>query len=246
MSYLDETVPADSEAVTLGASRIRELKVNLDALIEQIFEDAGTFLPGWIMATGAAGGTSMFAAKAIQTADINDGAIGTAQLGALQVTLAKLAAQSVDVTKLVNGIVMPANSVNTASLIDGILSADTAGRAKMADGFVTPGKLSFTPIQAAVGSFAGSNSPNAINISSLAFNPNVLIFATAGFDGFGISFLSEAASSVSPIHVSWGFTATVSPNISAITWQAGGFVFGPGSVHFNQSGHTTYYLALAV
>lgn len=243
MAYLDETIPQDNEAVTLGASRIRELKVNLDALIEQMFNDDGTFSTGWIKAAGAEGATSMFTPGAIQTADV--GVLGTANLAALSVTLAKLALQSVDATKFVNGIVMPTASVNTAALQAGVLSADTAGRSKMADGFITLLKLGFTPVQAAVGSFSGSNSASA-SISSLAFDPNILILATNTLDGFGISFLAEATSSISDIHVSWSNIGIVSPNTAAIHWQAGGFIVVPTNAHFNQAGKTTYYLALAI
>lgn len=243
MPYLDETIPPDNEAVTLGASRIRELKVNLDAIIEQIFEDAGTFVPGWITAAGATGATSMFAPGAVKAADV--GVLGTPNLGPGIVTLANMAVQSVDATKLVNGIVMPVASVNTAALQAGALSADTAGRSKMADGFVTLAKLGLTPVQAAVGSFTGSNSVSA-SISSLAFNPNVLILATNTLDGFGISFLAEATSSISDIHVSWSNVGIISPNAAAIHWQNGGFIVVPTNAHFNQSGKTTYYLALVI
>lgn len=47
----------------------------------------------------------------------------------------------VDLDGTVGSIALADNSVSTAKLQDGVLSADAAGRAKMADGFVTAAKL---------------------------------------------------------------------------------------------------------
>jgi hypothetical protein len=245
MSYLQETLPADTEAVTLGASRIRELKVELDTLIEQIFEDAGTFTPGWIKQNGAAGSTSMFTAGAIQSADIANNAIGTPQLNALSVTNAILAVGSVAgaeagaSSSLASGFTLPTASVGASQIVGASVGAAQITPASLTGALMAAGLIK----GAAIGSYAGSNSASA-SVNSLGFNPNVVVFAAAGFDGFGVSFLAEQASGISPVHVSWSSTAIASPNISAVQWQAGGFIFVPTNAHFNQAGHTTYYFAL--
>jgi hypothetical protein len=252
MAYLDESVPADTEAVNLGAGRIRALKVDLDALIEQIFEDTATFLPGWITAGGATGGTSMFALGAIQSADIGAGQVGTSNLADTAVTLAKLAAQSVDVTKLVSGIVMPTASVSTNSMQPGALSATTQGRAIVGAGFITPAMMGFAIIQSAIGNYAGSNSASA-EVNTLAFEPDVVILTGSLNFGIGVAFRSEAVSGTSPIHISWSNTAFASPWINGVQWIAptgggsnGGFIVVPSGVVLNESGANHTYVALDI
>lgn len=244
MSYLDETVPADSEAVTLGASRIRQLKVDLDLLIEQIFEDAGTFLPGWIKANGAAGGASLFTAGAIQSADIAPGAVGTPQLAEESITGPILAPGVVDPSKLSDGFVAPADSVATSSCQSGFLSANPAGQALMANGFILPAMMGFPFAQVAIGSYVGSNSVSAV-VNTLAFEPKIIILVSSTNHGIGVAFLSEAVSGISPAHASWVNSAIASPYISTIQWQSNGFIVIPTNFEFNQSGTTVTYFALA-
>lgn len=252
MAYLDELVPADTEAVNLGASRIRALKVDLDALIEQIFEDAGTFLPGWITDGGATGGASMFAAGAIQSADIGAGQVLAANIGAGAVTAPKLAVQSVAVTNFVNGIIMPTASVDTDSIAPGALSADAEGRALVAAGFITTAMMGFSVIQAAVGTYAGSNSSSA-EVNTLAFEPDVVVLSGGANHGIGFAFRAEAVSGVSPIHVSWVNTTLTSPWINGVQWIAptggssnGGFIVVPTGVSLNESGSTHSYIAFDI
>jgi hypothetical protein len=84
MSYLNDTIPADTEAVKQGANRIRELKTQLNALISQIFNDAGEFLTKWIT-------QAMLGDKIVGTGQIADGAIGATQIADGSITLTELA-----------------------------------------------------------------------------------------------------------------------------------------------------------
>lgn len=50
MPIFDDTIPANTEALGLGAQRIRELKTSLETLLGNIFSDsAGTFLSDWVV-----------------------------------------------------------------------------------------------------------------------------------------------------------------------------------------------------
>lgn len=252
MSYLDASVPADSEAVTLGASRIRALESALNALIEQIFEDAGTFLPGWIQSGGAAGGASLFTPGAIQTADLADALVTTSKLAAGAVTNSILASESVDPSKLSSGFVAPTESVATASCQPGFLSADTAGRALMANGFILSAMMGFSFPEVVVGNYSGSNTESA-EVNTLAFEPKILVIVNSIDHGIGIAFLSEAVGGFSSIHASWVNTPiSGSPNAGAVQWIAptddesnGGFIIVPTNFAFNQSGAVHTYFAMS-
>ncbi len=98
MAIFDDSIPADTEALKRGAERIRDLKTSLNALLGTLFDDDGT---------------------------PKDNTVTTDEITNLAVTAAKLAADSVTLTKLV----------------DGVLTADTAGRAKMADSYITLAKI---------------------------------------------------------------------------------------------------------
>lgn len=77
---IDVTSPQDSEAVSQGASRIRELKTQLLSLIGQIFKNDGT--------TG-------FLSKWITQAMIGDTVVGTGQVVDKAITAAKMGSASI-------------------------------------------------------------------------------------------------------------------------------------------------------
>jgi len=237
MSYLTETVPADSEAVTLGASRIRELKVDLDALIEQIWEDAGLFTPGWIKAGGAAGGASLFTAGAIQTADIAPFGITTGLLAPQAVTPAQIQLLSITAGLLASGIVMPANSVATNSIQNNAVGLAQSNISSLVAGF------------AKVGTYNGTAaSVDTITVSGLSFAPTVLIVVDSTHTGIGIAFNSEASGGISSIHESWDspVTGLISPFLNDVQWNADGFTILHGNTFFSTNLRAYTYLALAI
>lgn len=242
-TYLDETTPADSEAVTLGASRIRQLKVELDSLIEQIWENTGTFLPGWIKANGATGGVSLFTPAAIQTADIAPGAITTPLLAPGSVTNTILAPGAVTTASLAAGFTLPAAIVTTAAI-----AAQAVGTGQMALASVTAAILATGLVKgAAVGAYAGTTGAST-SVNTLGFNPTVLIILDQQYHGIGMAFQSEVAGGVSQIHDSWDASTTLisAAQQNTVQWQTGGFVIVDGADHFNFNGHTYTYLALAI
>ena len=121
MAYLDETVPAETDAVKRGASRIRDLKIALNTLIAKIFADTGEFLSKWIT-----------------TAQIADKAVGTGQLADTAVTAAKIASNAVTTTKILDGAV-------TAAKLAGDVQQTAVGTYAGAYSTTSVSGLTFTP-----------------------------------------------------------------------------------------------------
>jgi len=83
--YFDDTLPPNTEAATRGASRIRDLKTELNALVNATFSKAGTFLSKWISA-------GELADDAVEEDAIAAGAVTTAKLALAAVTIPKAGA----------------------------------------------------------------------------------------------------------------------------------------------------------
>lgn len=65
MSFFDSSIPADTEGVKLGASRIRDLKSALNTLISQIWDDTGVFLTNWVTSAALQASTLVDSARAV-------------------------------------------------------------------------------------------------------------------------------------------------------------------------------------
>ena len=248
MAYLDATVPADSEAVTLGAGRIRTLEADLNNLIEQVWEDTGTFLPGWIAAGAASGGASLFAPGAIQSADV--GELATANYAPGSVTNTILATASVSPTNLTSDFIAPAGTVNTASCVAPLVTADSAGQALIAAGALTAAMMGFSFPQIYVGTYTGSNSSSAA-ITGLPFSPKIVILTGGNYSsnsnddgnhGIGIALIAEQVSDQSPIHDSWINTAIGTQ--AGVEWVTNGFTVVPVNFDFNIANRVHTYIAI--
>ena len=247
-TYLDETTPADSEAITLGASRIRELKQELDAVIDQIFDTTGLFKAGWITAPGAnvTGGGSMFAPKAIQTVDIalnaittdllDANAVGPGQLNPTAITTALLAAASA-----ISQLTVPTASVNTAAIVGAAV-----GTNQIAPNAITAGLLASGFAKIAIGQYNGTSSGSTS--ITLAFAPTIVVIVDVSYHGIGMAFAIEAASpgANTQIHNSWYDDSTLITiaHQNYIQFGTGGFTVVTGATHFNYNGHAYTYLAL--
>jgi hypothetical protein len=244
MSYLNDTVPADNEAVKRGATRLRELKTALNTVIGKVFSDSGNFLTKWVLTSMLADGA--VTADQVANASITGAKLATGALSADTTGRSKMADGFLTSEKLAPGFLAPSGSVPMAALVDGLLSADATGRAKMADGFVTLAKVASGVAKIAVGQYVGSNS-GSVAVAGLAFPPDVvLIVAGPTKTGVGIAFRSEAVSGTGPIHPFWGFDSLSlgSPYATAIQWQADGFVVVPHSFTFSTNGTAHSYIAL--
>jgi len=97
-------------------------------------------LVGPLRGTNMAGFLSKAELEALVT-----GSVQTADLAAGAVTTAKVADANITEAKIANGAVtenkVGAGAVTLAKLPDGVLTADVAGRAKVADGFVNNAKV---------------------------------------------------------------------------------------------------------
>ncbi len=130
MAIFNVTVPTDTEAVKLGAQRIRELKTDLNTLLGTVFEDNGNPKVNTV-------GTDQIVALAVTTAKIANLAVTAAQLAAdavttakildANVTTAKLADDSVTVDKIAN------DAVGTAQLIALSVTNDKIAAGTIAD-----------------------------------------------------------------------------------------------------------------
>lgn len=103
MSYFDATIPANSEAVKLGAQRIRDLKTSLNTLIASLWNDAGVFLSNVIPAASLVNSSvtsAQMAANSVVTAAITDANVTTAKILDANVTTAKILDANVTAAKL--------------------------------------------------------------------------------------------------------------------------------------------------
>jgi hypothetical protein len=255
-TYLDESSPADSDPITLGAGAIRTFKQEMDLLIDQVWATTGLFNAGWITAPGAniTGGGSMFAPGAIQTADIAPTAVTTALLGAnavgpgqinpTAITTALLAAASA-----ATQLTVPTASVNTAAIQNGAV-----GTSQIAPTSITSSLLAAGLIKgAAIGQYAGSNS-SAAAVTTLSFQPTfVLLLTGQSRHGFGVSFSVELVGGISsPIHASWDDSTSAITGLYAggsgggIEWTSNGFTVVGFNFPLNQAGQTHTYVALLI
>jgi hypothetical protein len=135
MAIFNATEPANTEAVKLGAQRIREMKTTLNTLLSQIFDDALVFLSSWIT-------TAMITDSNVTTAKIADSNVTTAKIADSNVTTAKIADSNVTTAKIAD------LNVTTGKLADSAVT-----NAKIADGTIEDAKLSTAPIH----SYASGN-----------------------------------------------------------------------------------------
>lgn len=123
MSYFDDTIPADSEGVKQGASRIRAMKTSLNSIIAQIFNDSGVFLAKWVTGAMIANDAAVDGDRAISSNHIQNNAV---------------------ITRTLPDGVLSADATGQGKMADGFLSADDTGRGKMADAFITLAKLAWS------------------------------------------------------------------------------------------------------
>ena len=246
-TYLDESSPADSEAITLGASRIREMKQELDAVIDQIFATTGLFNAGWITAPGAniTGGGSMFAPGAIQTADIAGNAVTTALLGANAVGPGQINPTAITTALLAAASAAAQLTVPTASVNTAAIQNQAVGTSQIAPAAITSALLASGLIKGVtVGTYAGVAS-GSISVSSLPFAPKVLFIVDTSHSGIGMAFLSEVSGGASPIHESWNpDTTSAGFPVNTVQWASNGFTIVTPATHFAYNLHTYTFLAL--
>jgi hypothetical protein len=234
MSYLNDLIPADTEAVKMGAQRIRELKTSLNTVLAGVFNDAGNFLSKWV--TGG-----MVADGAIGSVALADAAVTASKLGASVLTAdtagqAKMADGYLTQAKLAAGFVLPDGSILTAALADNAVTAN-----KLANASITLAKLAAGAARIAIGQYSGSNTSAAV-VSGLPFAPSFLVLTGGGtVHEIGMAFLAEAGA----LHACWSTAGTAPTYSTAVTWTADGFQVTPVNFPFNLSGKTHSYLALA-
>lgn len=138
------------------------------------------------------------AADAVTTVKILDGNVTAAKLGTDSVTAIKIQADAVTTVKILNDAVTTAKildaNITTAKLAAGVLSADAAGRAKIASGFfdsatvsdkfaaasIALSKLSEAVIQADGGqAFTADQSMGGFQLTNLALVPTAAHHATS-------------------------------------------------------------------
>jgi hypothetical protein len=153
-----------------------------------------------------------------------------------------------------------AESIELAQLVNGILTADAAGRAKMADGFVNLAKLAADLRFQKLGEYVadGTFLPNFNSIPQ-TFKHLILIYngvssrTTAGWDGFGFHVNGDTGTNYTTIshmfdaggaHRNWGVTNPNSDGLfSAVlpSQNAGYLPSGSGITIFPNYVGTTYY-----
>jgi hypothetical protein len=162
MGYLNDSVPADSEAVKLGASRIRALQTQLNAVISQIFSDAGTFLPKWIT-------TSMIQDGAVTSTQIADASVTTSKLASRSVTNDKLAAGAAGGVQIFDSSGNPTSlapgTAGTVLTSNGTTVSFGAAPAKGVPHFINPVSIASLAVPVA-GSFAAAGWHTASTLAS--------------------------------------------------------------------------------
>lgn len=133
MALLDATIPANSEAVKLGAQRIRELKTDLNAALALLYDDDATLKDASI-------GTDQLVALAVTAAKIAADAVTTAKILDANVTAAKLASDSVTTVKILDANVTEGKIADDAVTGDKIAD-DAIVNAHILDGTITNAKL---------------------------------------------------------------------------------------------------------
>ena len=244
MALFNASVPADTEAVSLGAFRIRSLLATLNTLLGKVFSAVdGTFQAQWI------DGTQIQSDSTTPGSDDNR-AVGTDHIKSNAVTGPKIAAltsgdlsriiplQGIVGTMLSNSIVYPAGTVGTAALAPGAVQGSA-----ILDGGVGIGKLATGVVLSSIGSYAGSNSASAV-VTGLPFTPTAVILFQSGAHGFGFSTAADGGN----IHESWMYSGISNSEDAAtgggVTFTTNGFTVNAAGFFLNKSGETTYYVAL--
>lgn len=137
-TYLDDTSPADTDAVKNGALSIRSLKTALNTIIGKIFDSAGNFLPGWIV-------SAMFGAGQVGTVALADGSITSSKYAPNSITTAALAAGAVTTTDIAGGAVTDAQvgaaSVNANKLVAQSITATQIAPLTITDALIAAATL---------------------------------------------------------------------------------------------------------
>ena len=234
MGFLNDNIPADTEAVRLGASRIRGLQTRLNTVLAKIFDSAGNFLTGWVL-------PGHLAANSVVAGNLAPASVSSDNLIDHIVTSSKLASQAVGNYELALGSVSASN-LTAGCVSASSLAANSVGAANLIAGSVGLAALGSGVVGGAMGTYSGS-SQFARVIDTLAFAPTVVLIIQHGAVGFGVAILGEAVGGIGPIHLNSGLMAA--PVTTAITWGTNGFTVAvcPG---VNQASGTYYYLALRV
>lgn len=142
-------------------------------------------------------------------------------------------ADAVDIRGPAGSVVSP-GSIDTGDLVDGILSADATGRAKMADDFVTAAKLEDPELKAlaalvgAADKLAYFTGPGAMNLSDLTAWARIWLAAADAEDGrdlLGIASVSHTR----PVPAGAAVTSIECPVLEADTLYQGQFLVFPAS-----------------
>lgn len=246
MAIFNDTVPANTEAVKLGAGRIREMKTSLNTMLGQIFDDALAFLPGWVTSALIQNHASDNAQRAIGPNHIQNNAVILRTLPDDVFT-----ADADGRAKFADGFVNGALLDPALQLPDGIVDEDALALLAVATGniqnlAVTLAKVGAGVAKIAIGTYAGSDSAVA-TISGLAFAPDFIIVVSGNtHHSFAIAFRQESVANVGPLHtIGTGLDDSInSPYTTAVTWTSDGFVINPDNFPYNNNGRTHSYVAV--
>lgn len=196
----------------------------------------------------------------------NQPADGVALLGdltALETRINAVTAEQIAAGAVVQSKIA-ANAVITGKLADGVLSADSSGRAKMADAFITTAKLGAlsvdtaaladgavtlpkiatgsTILQLKVGTFAG-NSSTTNAITGVGFQPDIIFVQNQSNPQF-VSLGLKALASGSPVKGPFGVIQIGNLGAATIQYDADGFTVLTADSHVNGSGITYGYVCI--
>ncbi len=133
MALFDDTAPAGSEAVKLGAKRIRDLKTSLNTLLGTLFNDDGSPKDNTVT-------TDEIADAAVTAVKLATDAVETAKIKDAAVTAVKLATDAVETVKIkdaaVTAVKLATDSIITVKIQDAAVTS-----AKIAAGAITADKI---------------------------------------------------------------------------------------------------------
>ena len=177
--------------------------------------------------------------NSIDAAQINANAVTTSAIAALAVTAGKLANNAVGTDNITD------LNVTTAKLEANVLTADTAGRGKMADGFLTALKLAAGSgiMQISdVDSYVGDSSAPYPVVTGVGFQPKMLLTWRADVHGLGFYVNSGA---VDGGFITQGGTRFASSYDGYYTMDPDGFtVLKNTGTFFNDNTITHYFQAI--
>lgn len=234
MAYLNDTDPADSDAVKKGANSIRSLKTALNVVVGQIFDDTGAFLTGWIE-------SAQIGNKQVKTANIDDSAVTATQLANGAVTAAKIPDATIEASKLASDFQLPASAIAAGLITQAMIADGAVGNDEIAEGAVTLDKLSAPNLFSKIymGTILIPENPlNNVPVTISGVNPDfVILFSMNVRTGIIfpvgsalIAFRSEQVSGYSGAQISRyrGFDGGVPYNFDplrtgGIIWTGNGF-----------------------